>query len=98
MTRQLGTLCTLIVVGLMVLPLGAAETVGGDPVHALIVNDDGVDAPGIAALAAVLAADPAYRVTVAAPAEQQSVTGHGLVTRREVEEAPRGRCRRRLPR
>ena len=62
----------------------AAPVAAGEPAHVLICNDDGVDAPGIAAIAASLAADPAYRVTVVAPAEQQSVTGHGLVTRREV--------------
>lgn len=46
--------------------------------HVLISNDDGVDAPGIEALAAAVAADPAYRVTVVAPAEPQSGKGHAL--------------------
>jgi len=62
------------------LPVGA-----GEPVHVMLANDDGIDAPGLAAMAAALAADPAYRVTVIAPKHQQSVTGHSLVTRSEVE-------------
>ena len=63
----------------------AAPLVADEPVHVLIANDDGIDAPGLGPLVALLAADPAYRVTVVAPTFQQSVTGHGLVTRREVE-------------
>jgi len=57
----------------------------GEPVHVLVSNDDGIDAPGIEAIAAVIAADPAYRVTVVAPAQQQSVSGHGLITRSEIK-------------
>jgi 5'-nucleotidase len=58
------------------------------PFHVMVVNDDGVDAPGIAALAAVLAQDPTYRLTVVAPAEQQSGKGHALVFRDEIRVAP----------
>jgi 5'-nucleotidase len=54
-------------------------------VHVLIANDDGIDSPGIEAIAAVIASDPAYRVTVVAPANQQSVSGHGLITRENVK-------------
>ena len=54
------------------------------PFHLMVVNDDGVDAPGIAALVAVLAEDPAYRVTVVAPATQQSGAGSSLTLRRNV--------------
>jgi 5'-nucleotidase len=57
----------------------------GEPVHVLVANDDGIDSPGLEAIAAVIAADPAYRVTVVAPAQQQSVSGHGLITRTEVK-------------
>jgi 5'-nucleotidase len=63
----------------------------GTPFHVMVSNDDGIDAPGIAALVKALAADPQYRVTVVAPAEQQSVSSHSHVTRREVpvrEHAP----------
>jgi 5'-nucleotidase len=50
-----------------------------------VANDDGIDSPGLVAIAAVLAADPGYRLTVVAPKSQQSVSGHALITRREVE-------------
>jgi 5'-nucleotidase len=56
--------------------------------HVMVANDDGIDAPGIAAIVKVLAADPSYRVTVVAPAEQQSVSSHSHVTRREVPVRP----------
>jgi 5'-nucleotidase len=57
----------------------------GEPIHVLVANDDGIDSPGIEAIATVIAADPAYRVTVVAPAQQQSVSGHGLITRSEIK-------------
>ncbi len=69
---------------IIVLLAVAVPVAAGEPAHVLVCNDDGIDAPGLAAVVAVLAADSAYRVTVVAPAEQQSVTGHGLVTRNEV--------------
>jgi len=76
--------CLLIgliwVVGAAIVPAFAAE-----PVHVLVANDDGIDSPGLAAIVAALTADPGYRVTVVAPKTQQSVSGHALVTRREVE-------------
>ncbi len=68
-----------------ILVVTALQVSAGEPVHVLVANDDGIDSPGIAAIAAVLAADPGYRVTVVAPKTQQSVSGHALVTRREVE-------------
>lgn len=68
------------------LTIGAAVSLpAAEPVHVMVSNDDGIDAPGLAAIVEALAADPTYRVTVIAPKEQQSVSGHGLVTRREVE-------------
>lgn len=67
------------------LTLVSVSVFAGEPVHVLVANDDGIDSPGIEAIAAVIAADPAYRVTVVAPAHQQSVTGHGLITRTEVK-------------
>lgn len=57
----------------------------GEPIHVLVGNDDGIESPGLVAIASVIAADPAYRVTIVAPKHQQSVSGHGLVTRREIE-------------
>ena len=79
----------------LALILVALPTLAGEPVHDLVANDDGIDSPGIEAIAAVIAADPAYRVTVVAPAQQQSVSGHGLITRSEikvVERAPVADC------
>ena len=70
--------CLLFLI--MAMPLMAEE-----PVHVMLANDDGYESPGLAAIAEVLAADPAYRVTVIAPKFQQSVSGHGLITRREIE-------------
>lgn len=65
--------------------LVAVHATAGEPIHVLVANDDGIDSPGLAAIAEAIAADPAYRVTVVAPKHQQSVSGHALVTRREVE-------------
>jgi 5'-nucleotidase len=81
MKRVLSTL-TIAVALLLASSLPADA---GEPVHIMLANDDGIDAPGLAAMAAALAADPAYRVTVVAPTHQQSVSGHSLVTRGEVE-------------
>jgi 5'-nucleotidase len=69
----------------LTLTLTSLSAFAGEPVHVLVANDDGIDAPGIEAIAAVIAADPAYRVTVVAPARQQSVSGHGLITRSEIK-------------
>jgi len=69
----------------LTLTLVSVSVFAGEPVHVLVANDDGIDAPGLEAIVAVIAADPEYRVTVVAPAHQQSVTGHGLITRTEVK-------------
>jgi 5'-nucleotidase len=68
----------------------AAETVAETPFHVMMVNDDGIDSPGLAAVAAALVGDPGYRVTVVAPVEQQSGVGHALVIRREIAIRPHG--------
>ena len=68
-----------------ILVLAACPALAGEPIHVLVGNDDGIESPGLDAIAAIIAADPAYRVTVVAPKHQQSVSGHGLVTRREIE-------------
>jgi 5'-nucleotidase len=80
MLRKWTFLASVVMLVIVALPVEANE-----PVHVLVANDDGVEAPGLAPLVAVLAADPSYRVTVVAPLHQQSVTGHGLITRRDVE-------------
>jgi len=80
----------LIVMAFAVLVGSVVAEESVKPYHVMVANDDGIDAPGIAAIVAVLAADPSYRVTVVAPAEQQSVTSHSHVTRREVPVRPYG--------
>jgi 5'-nucleotidase len=69
----------------LTLTLASLSGFAGEPIHVLVANDDGIDSPGIEAIAAVIAADPAYRVTVVAPTHQQSVSGHGLITRSEIK-------------
>lgn len=56
--------------------IGAAGCAPQTPLRVLISNDDGVDAPGIAALADALLR--AGRVTVAAPAENHSGASHSI--------------------
>lgn len=74
---------------LVVLLAAAAAAAGaGERTHVMVVNDDGVDAPGIAALAATLVADDSYRVTVVAPAEQQSGQGHALLYKAPIPVRP----------
>jgi 5'-nucleotidase len=68
-----------------ILVVAVFQVAAEEPVHVLVGNDDGIESPGLEAIAAIIAADPAYRVTVVAPKHQQSVSGHGLVTRREIE-------------
>ena len=73
-----------MLIGLMLLTGCAAATEAEVPYHVMLVNDDGIDSPGLAAVAAVLTADPGYRVTVVGPATQQSGVGHAIVIRREI--------------
>lgn len=79
--RKQFTLGCLSILMLVACPTGAQEA----STHVMVANDDGYESPGLAAIAEILAADPAYRITVIAPKHQQSVSGHGLVTRREIE-------------
>jgi 5'-nucleotidase len=80
MRRKHLPICLALTMILAALPAAANE-----PIHVLVANDDGIESPGLEAIAAVIAADPAYRVTVVAPTHQQSVSGHGLITRTEVK-------------
>jgi len=79
-----------VVLSMAVVLLVAGAALAGSPasLHVMIVNDDGIAAPGIEALARTVASDPAYRVTVVAPMKQQSGVGHALVIRRSIEVAP----------
>lgn len=47
--------------------------------HILVVNDDGVHAPGLQALVRALSKE--HTVTVSAPTEERSSVGHGLTVR-----------------
>lgn len=68
----------------------AAMAAAADPArpHVLVTNDDGIDAPGIVALVEAIKGE--YRVTVAAPFEDQSGMGHSITYRTPVlvEERP----------
>jgi 5'-nucleotidase len=77
-----------MLIGVVLLCGCAAKTQAETPFHVMLSNDDGIDSPGLAAVASVLTADPAYRVTVVAPADQQSGVGHALVIRREIAIRP----------
>ncbi len=85
---RLETLLLLLLAPLAAAAPPPAQAVAPQPYHVMVVNDDGVDAPGIAALAAALAADPTYRVTVVAPATQQSGAGHSVITHGTIEVQP----------
>jgi 5'-nucleotidase len=65
--------------------LAASLAVADEPLrpHVLITNDDGIDAPGLAAL--VDAMKPLFRITVCAPASEQSAVGHGITYRTPVQ-------------
>jgi 5'-nucleotidase len=59
-------------------PVGAQQGTQPPPYRILISNDDGVRAPGIAAVAQILQA--IGQVIIVAPAENQSGKGHSIVT------------------
>lgn len=79
----------LTVVLLLLLPacantLLAPNSSSKRSLHILLTNDDGVDAPGIAALREALVAD-GHRVVVVAPSANQSGTSASLTTRGVLE-------------
>jgi 5'-nucleotidase len=55
------------------------------PYHVLLTNDDGISSPGLKAVTTRLSADPRYRATIVAPAEQQSGKGTALTLDDEIE-------------
>lgn len=63
------------------------------PMHFLLTNDDGIHAPGLAALAAAVRMLPDARVTIVAPEEERSMCGHRVTTREQliVEQLDDGR-------
>lgn len=56
-----------------------STTAEAEPLRVLVTNDDGVGAPGIAALVSALLARTDVAVTVVAPAENQSSTGGSTI-------------------
>lgn len=61
--------------------------------HFLLTNDDGIDAPGIAALSRAISSIPGARVSIVAPAHEQSMCGHAVITRRPLVVEERGDSR-----
>lgn len=61
---------------------GTATAPAGTPLRILVTNDDGIEAPGILALAEALRS--LGDVTVAAPASNRSGTSHGVTTDRPI--------------
>jgi 5'-nucleotidase len=61
---------------------GTAREPSSGPLQILVTNDDGIEAPGILALADALM--PLGKVTVAAPAVGRSGTSHGVTSDRPI--------------
>ncbi len=61
--------------------------------HFLLTNDDGIHAPGLAALEAAARMLPGATVTIVAPEEERSMCGHRVTTREQilVEQLAEGR-------
>src|SRR5687767_3632439 len=79
--RSIRVFLALLVAVWLLAPLGAQlRTV--PPYRILVTNDDGVHAPGIAAIAQILLA--IGDVTIVAPAQNQSGKGHSIVTSEPV--------------
>jgi 5'-nucleotidase len=68
--------------------LSSCAAAADDPLHVMLTNDDGISSPGLTAVAELLAMDPSFRVTVVAPAEQQSGKGTALVIREDIQVRP----------
>ncbi|MBJ7328243.1 MAG: 5'/3'-nucleotidase SurE [Solirubrobacteraceae bacterium] len=67
--------------------LAVAAPASAAPLHVLVTNDDGVRAEGIDEVVRALRAEPGVRVTIVAPAGNQSGTG-GLTTRGALSAYP----------
>jgi len=61
--------------------------------HFLLTNDDGIEAPGLAALAEAISAVPGARVSIVAPTAEQSMCGHRVTTRETLVVESRGNDR-----
>ena len=72
----------LIVAFALLVPVSAQQRPAAAPYRILISNDDGVRAPGIAAVAQILQA--IGEVIIVGPQQQQSGAGHSIVTREPI--------------
>lgn len=61
--------------------------------HLLLTNDDGIEAPGLAALLKAVSTLPGMRVSIVAPATEQSMCGHRVTTREALHVESRGEHR-----
>lgn len=61
--------------------------------HFLLTNDDGIDAPGIAALEKAVRMIPGARVSVVAPIREHSMCGHRITTHSPLRAESRGEGR-----
>jgi len=61
--------------------------------HILLTNDDGINAHGLKVLEEAVSDLPDYRVTVVAPAEQQSASSHSLTLTMPIRLLERGEGR-----
>jgi 5'-nucleotidase len=89
-TRQPALEILVLAVSLAVACAGGPAPRAASDLEILVTNDDGIEAPGIAAVAEALRA--LGRVTVAAPSGQRSGSSHGVTSDRpiEVRESERG--------
>ena len=81
MQRTRFVLAFVVAVGLLI-PASAQQRRQPPPYRILVSNDDGVRAPGIAALAQILQA--IGDVSIVAPAENSSGAGHSISTNRDA--------------
>jgi 5'-nucleotidase len=59
-------------------------------VHFLLTNDDGIDAPGLAALEKAVRLIPKATLSIVAPASEQSMCGHRITTHSPLKVDSRG--------
>src|SRR5215213_121582 len=76
--QRTSVLLFLLVAGVLLAPAAAQQTRQPPPYRILVSNDDGVRAPGLAALAQILQA--IGDVSIVAPAENFSGAGHSIST------------------
>src|SRR5687768_14783335 len=80
--HQVRLLLTIVLSVCLLAPAGAQFRAAPPPYRILISNDDGVRAPGLAAVAQILQA--IGQVIIVAPSQNQSGKGHSIVTSEPV--------------